>query len=355
MSPRTSNSGIISTSDAGLWRDLVVSSSAPDVYFLPEYLGFFERWGEGEALLFFYQDNGNTLLYPFLRRPLPELKDLETVSRRHCDVSTAYGYGGPLVSMQGDDPDFVSRARSHLETLFEQMGVVTEFVRFHPLLENHLVWQTIPTEFVQKTVAIDLSGPQDTLWEQMNSNTRRKVRSSFNHDLEVEISHAPDEYAQFWSLYTSTMERLQATEYYRFSLEYVLGVGEVLGENAMSCIVRHRGRPAAAGIFLKYGPFLHYHLGGSDEELLPLRPNDRMFFEMACWGMANLARLFHLGGGYRANDSLFRFKTGFSKDLRDFHVGKIVNDEEMNAVLTKARLRTGKPPPATDFFPAYRA
>jgi serine/alanine adding enzyme len=150
------------------------------------------------------------------------------------------------------------------------------------------------------------------------------------------------------------MERLQATEYYRFSLEYVLELGKALGETAMSCILKHRGRPAAAGVFFKYGRFLHYHLGGSDVELLPLRPNDRMFFEMACWGLANGAQLFHLGGGYLAGDSLFRFKSGFSKDLRDFHVGKIVNDEEMNAVLTKARLKAGKPPTA-DFFPAYRA
>lgn len=354
MGLHTPDSGIVSTAEAGLWRELLASSGNPDVYFLPEYLRFFERWGEGEALLFFYRDRGGTLLYPFLRRPLPEFSNLKTVSRRYCDVATAYGYGGPLVTLKVDDPDFALRARARLERLFEQMGVVTEFVRFHPVLENHTVWRTIPTEFVQKTVAIDLTGSPETLWQQMNSNTRRKVRSSFNHDLEVEISRAPHQYEQFWSLYTATMERLQASEYYRFSREYVLELGEALGDNATSCIVSHRGRPAAAGVFLTHGRFLHYHLGGSDAELLPLRPNDRMFFEMAGWGMANLARLFHLGGGYRANDSLFRFKAGFSKYLRDFHVGKIVNDPEINTVLTKARLAEGKPL-VEDFFPGYRA
>jgi hypothetical protein len=348
------SSGILTKRDSSLWRELVYSSGCPDVYFLPEYVGFFERWGDAEACLFFYKEKTNMLLYPFLRCALPRLGKPTNGSANHCDVSTAYGYGGPLVTIVTEDPGFVDRARRSVEKLFEDMGVVSEFIRFHPLLENHKVWRTVPSTFNRNTVVIDLTSSTKEIWERMNSNTRRKIRQSLEQDLELDISRSPNVYAQFWKLYQATMERVHADQAYRFTLEYVLNFGETMGENAVVCTIKQRDRPAAAGIFLKSGPFLHYHLGGSDAELLRMRPNDRMFFEMARWGKASLAQAFHLGGGYRSNDSLLRFKAGFSKDVLDFFVGRVVHDSHMYVALTKGRLRKREAPPAPGFFPAYR-
>jgi hypothetical protein len=348
------SSGLITKRDSGLWRELVYRSGCPDVYFLPEYVGFFERWDDVEACLFFYKERTNMLLYPFLRRALPRLGKATKGSANYCDVSTAYGYGGPLVTIATEDPGFVDRARRSVEQLFEDIGVVSEFIRFHPLLENHKVWRTVPSTFNRNTVAIDLTLSTEEFWEGMKSNTRRKIRQSLERNLELDISRSPNVFAQFWRLYEATMERVHADRAYRFTLEYVLNFGETMGENAVVCTIQQRDRPAAAGIFLHSGPFLHYHLGGSDAELLRMRPNDRMFFEMARWGKANLARAFHLGGGYRSNDSLFDFKAGFSKDVLDFCVGRVVHDSHMYDALTKARLSKGEAPPAPGFFPAYR-
>lgn len=350
-------SGIVPASDPATWRDLVLRAEAPDVYFLPEYVRFFEDWGEGQALLFFYRENGSILLYPFLRRPLPELT-VGTKARstgRCCDVSTVYGYGGPLVRTSSEPRQFANRARASLESAFDQMGVVSEFIRFHPLLENQWVWGRVPSIFNRKTVAVDLTGSADELWRTMSSNTRRKIRQSLQVDLELEVSRSTEAYVAFWSLYDRTMGRVGADMRYRFSPEYVLGFAKALGENAVVCSVRYHGRTAAAGIFLLSERFLHYHLGGSDEELLYCRPNDRMFFEMMTWGRKRGAQVLHLGGGLEPDDSLLRFKAGFSKTTRDFCVGKVIHDQEMYASLTEARVRTGTTPPAPDFFPAYRA
>jgi hypothetical protein len=351
MNSESLRSGIISITERRLWEELVSRTGARDVYFLPEYLGFYEHWEEVEARLFFYTEGENILLYPFLRRPLPELTN---GSGRHCDVCTAYGYGGPLVIRVKADPAFGDRARRALEESFERMGVVSEFIRFHPLLDNHHVWRNVPTSFDRHTVAMDLSGATSELWRRMTSNTRRKIRQSYSEDLTTEIDRSETLYSEFSRLYQATMERVGAEQRYRFSEQYVLDLGETLGKNAVVCSVRHRGRPAAAGIFLQSDRFLHYHLGGSDAELLHVRPNDRMFYEMACWGRENRAERFHLGGGTREGDSLFRFKAGYSKDVRGFYVGRVVHDEYMYAVLTEARMRKSETPPAAGFFPAYR-
>jgi hypothetical protein len=350
-------SGVVPASEQSKWRDLVVRAGAPDVYFLPEYVSFFERWGEGQALLFFYTEDRSILLYPFLRRPLPEFDGSKkaTPSEARCDVSTAYGYGGPLVSANTEPLEFANRARVSLDRAFEQMGVVSEFIRFHPLLENQSVWERVPTVFNRKTIAIDLRHSADELWRSMNSNTRRKVRQSLKQDLEVQISRSTETYLAFWSLYDKTMERVEANVRYRFSAEYIMSFAEALGDRAVVCSVKHRGRTAAAGIFLVSERFLHYHLGGSDEELFYCRPNDRMFFEMMQWGRAQGAQALHLGGGLEPDDSLLRFKSGFSKQTRDFFVGQVIHDEDAYAVLTEGRVRTGTTPPAPGFFPAYRA
>ncbi len=349
-----SESGIISARESSRWRELLLSTETLDAYFLPEYVGFYERRGEGEALLFFYREGRKTVLYPFLRRPLPELPGIGRAAASHCDVSSAYGYGGPLVTSGVKDTGFTSRARACLEDHFQRMGVVSEFIRFHPILGNQAVWPTVPSRFDRNTVAIDLTLSTDGLWEHMDPSTRRNVRKSFRLDLSIELSRSPDRYEGFWRLYDQTMERVGATNYYRFSLDYINTLADCMGDKAIICTVSHRGKPAAAGIFLHAGRYLHYHLGGSDAALLHVRPNDRMFFEMAKWGISNGAESLHLGGGNGANDSLFKFKAGFSRDLRDFYVAKVVHDEELYATLMEARMRQSGKPPATRFFPAYR-
>jgi hypothetical protein len=61
MSPYGAVSGVIPASQHSTWRDLVSRAKAPDIYLLPEYVGFFERNEAGEALLFFYQEDGPAL------------------------------------------------------------------------------------------------------------------------------------------------------------------------------------------------------------------------------------------------------------------------------------------------------
>ena len=59
------------------------------------------------------------VLYPFLVRPL---------EGGRCDITSAYGYGGPYGRGEWRQA-FAAACREH--------GVVSEFVRFHPLLGNH--------------------------------------------------------------------------------------------------------------------------------------------------------------------------------------------------------------------------
>lgn len=350
---RSSRSGVLGTDEADTWNTLLARIPRADVYFSPDYLLALEKWGEGEARAFFYEEGDDLLLYPFMRRELPRFDGLEAEIAGYGDVSTPYGYGGPILSGE-PSPGFAARARAALENHFRDDGVISEFIRFHPLIDNQAVWPLSQIRMLQNTVAMDLAGGETPILQRMNPNTRRKVRRSFRENLDVEISRSVDAVGEFWRVYDATMTRLGAKDYYHFSQDALLQFVECLGDRAWICLVRSEGATAAAGLFLHYGEFLHYHLGGSSAELLNVRPNDRMFYEMAAWGHERGAKMLHLGGGAAGNDSLFRFKSGFSDLVFEWYLGSAIHDANAYSTLTAAREKsTGKPAPA-EFFPAYR-
>jgi hypothetical protein len=64
----------------------------------------------------------------------------------------------------------------------------------------------------------------------------------------------------------------------------------------------------------------------------------------------------HLGGGRGgAEDSLFRFKAGFSDRRHAFATWRWVVRPEAYERLCAARRAAGGPEPPAGFFPAYRA
>jgi hypothetical protein len=75
------------------------------------------------------------------------------------------------------------------------------------------------------------------------------------------------------------------------------------------------------------------------------------------WAKSRGNRVFHLGGGVGGSeDSLFRFKAGFSQQRHPFHTWRMVADETVYRRLVKRwESRHGAEADGLDgFFPAYR-
>src|ERR1035438_5312128 len=72
------------------WLDFLTpaSHSNCDVYFLPEYNHLYGN-SNSEPTCFIYQEGQNIFFYPFLLQRIPQRPG-------YFDISTAYGYGGPL-------------------------------------------------------------------------------------------------------------------------------------------------------------------------------------------------------------------------------------------------------------------
>ncbi len=48
-------------------------STKRDVYFTPSYYSLYQNYGDGEALCFSFEKDGNIALYPFLKNPITPL------------------------------------------------------------------------------------------------------------------------------------------------------------------------------------------------------------------------------------------------------------------------------------------
>jgi hypothetical protein len=254
------------------------------------------------------------------------------------DVTTPYGYGGPVAGDGG-------RAGAFYEAYEEwcrERGIVSTFVRFHPLYENQS-YARIEVEPRGLTIAWRLQG--DDLLARLHAHHRRVIRKAERAELEVSVEEDP-ELGGFVALYRQTMARLDADSFYLFTPEYWESL------RALPCVLvsaRRGGDVLASVLCFASKPWLHYHLGGSSDEGRALGASNLVLFEAASWARDRGFELLHLGGGVGGRaDSLFEFKRRFDPGgEREFALGKAVHDEEAYRELSGDAAPDG-------FFPAYR-
>ena len=112
-----------------------LAAVAHDFYHTAAYHRFSQACGEGEAFLAIYGDRAKFVAWPYLLRRVADSAGLE--SSRFTDVTSVYGYPGPLVCNCADDGVFLASAWEALVKVWRKQDVVTVFTRFHPVLENH--------------------------------------------------------------------------------------------------------------------------------------------------------------------------------------------------------------------------
>ena len=249
------------------------------------------------------------------------------------DVVTPYGYGGPTADGFWDAYEEWARER----------GVVTTFVRFHPLYGNQR-GAPIHVDELAPTVAWRLDPDRDLL-AGLHFKHRNKVTKAENAGATV-TQH--DGLGEFVPLYEDTMRRVNADDFYFFDPAYWERLGELP-------LVRFDagidGEVVASALCLATPPWLHYHLSGTTDAGRTTGSSTLVLLEAARWAQANGYERFHLGGGLGGKeDSLHHFKARFDPEgLVPAAVGKAIHDED-----AYRRLSGGSEVAFEGFFPAYR-
>ena len=251
------------------------------------------------------------------------------------DVVTPYGYGGPTGDGFWEPYEDWARER----------GVVSTFVRFHPLLANQQ-GAPIHVEELAPTVGWRLGEERDLL-AGLHFKHRNKVRKAEKAGATVT---AETGLGGFVELYEDTMRRLDASGAYLFPPEYWERLGG-LGDALVRFDASIDGEVVASALCLATPPWLHYHLSGTTDAGRSTGASTLVLLEAARWAQERGYERFHLGGGLGGSaDSLHHFKARFDPEgLVPAAVGKAIHDNDAYRELS------GGEAGYEGFFPAYRA
>ena len=355
---------VLTTEESNEWDEIVHSFPTHDVYYLSGYAKSLQVHGDGKALLFFY-DNGkcrgiNVVMRRLILAEGAEQPDPSAVSRLGSedlpgevdwdvwsDFATPYGYGGWLV--EGDGNDLFSA----YENWCLEHRIVSEFVRFHPLLENQKpaasFYEVIP---LGETVTMKLDSP-DNVWKNLRSTNRTAIRKAIKSGVSVHNGNDPKIYEAFQPLYNSTMNQLQSEPFYYFSAAYYQCLQKDLANNAQIFYAEKDDVMIAAAIIFGCNGRMNYHLAGRNTVYDSLRATNALLYQAACWGAEHGFRTLLLGGGYGSTeDSLMHFKrTFYTGSGQRFYVGhKIFLPGVYQELVSRHSMKDKR----AGFFPEYR-
>lgn len=254
---------------------------------------------------------------------------------RYFDYETPYGYGGPLcehsISELGQK-QFLKEMIDYTKT----NGIVSQFVRFHPLLGNFkLAPYIFKTRYLHQTIYIDTSS-SDLIIENMDSKNRNMVRKAKKNDVEI-VQKPINDYRDFIPIYEETMVKDDADDYYFFKENYFKEQVHLKNHACFFYAIKD-GIPIAGSIMYYNDTYMHYHLAGTHTKYRKYSPSNLLLYEAACWASERGIKKFHLGGGIVEDDNLFGFKKQFNKNGRlPFYVGRTIFDQDLYKQLMNIR------------------
>lgn len=331
------------------WDAIVRTFKDYDVYWLSGYVRAFQLHGDGEPLLFFYEDECVRGINVVMKRDVAADDRFrgKIPEGRYYDFATPYGYGGWII--EGEET--LNLFNAYKEWV-ENHGIICEFIRFHPMIRNHGKCASF-YEVIQlgEVVHMVLTSPDD-IWNNIVSKNRNVIRKAVKNGVNIYNGRFPRIYDKFRGIYNSTMDKDDAEEYYYFEEQFYKSLLEDLPQNAQVFWAEKDGLVIAVSIILAANGRLNYHLSGSLREFSSLAPTNLLLYKAALWGFANGYKSFYLGGGVGSDeDSLFKFKRAFYKgNLNHFFIGKYLFNQEMYDFLLGIRTDIENP----KYFPKYR-
>lgn len=324
-----------------------------DLYFEKDYGRLYEKIEKGICEVFEFENQFGKIRHLFIKREIPQRIQGDIF----FDIVTPYGYGGPIITVieEGTKSELVHEFKKAFQQYCLNNNIVSEFVRFHPILLNALDFADC-YEIVhhRKTTGTNLAASNDPIQEEFSKSTRKSIRKALNAGVEYKVTLNPSNLKAFQNIYHQTMKRVGADDIYLFNDTYFSECLKYFGENIVLVEALYERQVIGMEMHFFYNDLIHTHLSGTLEEYHHLSPVYVMTYAIAKWGKENGFKLIHSGGGRTADpkDSLFQFKKKFGMNTEfDYYVGYKIWDNMSYSTLCEL---SGTSPDET-FFPAYRA
>lgn len=345
-----------SASDRRTWIEFWESWPGREVMAHPSFVKLFARPGD-RVICASGRTSIGGILYPLILRPL-DVEPWAGTEARRCDLTTAYGYSGPFAWSVPD------RLASSFWTPFDAwaraQGAVSSFARLS-LFPEQLI--SFDGELIDRgpNVVRTLDLDDDELWASYDGKVRKNVKRARREGVTVQFDPAGERLDAFLQIYEATMSRREALSQYYFPRSFFESIianlaGQfvfahaVVGENVVS-----------SELVLISAHNSYFLLGGTLADAFSLRPSDLLQHEVFRYCRDRGLKRCILGGGYRPDDGILRFKRAFAPGGdRPFRVGVKTYDLDASSRLVESRRAWERAQgrewnPAGGFFPSYRS
>lgn len=336
------------------WDRIVKSFNQYDVYYLSGYTDAFYNNGDGIPMLLYFELDSMRAINVVIKRDISKSKRFKDYleADTYFDFSTPYGYGGFLV--EGDITEKnIKYLNSIYEDYCEQNNIISEFVRFHPVLNNvENVKDLYKIVTFGNTIAMDIES-KDKIWANLDSKNRNVIRKAIKSGVKIFWGRSKDLFDEFRPMYNDTMDKDEADDYYYFDEKFYDSILYSLEMNHLIFYAVYENKIISMAIILFTNGQMHYHLSASNSDYRKLAASNYLLYMVSKWGNENGFQTLHLGGGVGGNeDSLFNFKKKFNKSsTTKFSIGMKIFDEKKYNYLVGLHSDIDK---NSHFFPLYR-
>jgi len=326
------------------WNGVLQEIGDFDFYHTFEYHLIEVKEDETSTLIVYKKDN-IIIALPLLVRKI--------YNTNYYDATSVYGYAGPIskgITSEFNNKLFIEKVMS----FFQENKIISVFSRLNPYINYQ---QDILKNFGSivnqgKVVNIDLT--LDTTIQRQNYQSRLKtqINKSRRHCI-IKKADTPKDLRDFIDIYYENMNRVQAEDHYYFNQEYFdkILTSKNFKAELLLALDKDSGVTIGGSLFVTTKNIVQYHLGATKNEFLDVMPAKLLLDEMRIIATKRGRQFFNLGGGLGGvhNDSLFNFKSSFSKYFKDFELWKLIINQKVYDELVESRKTT-----STSFFPKYR-
>lgn len=311
---------LVSASQTNRWQQILDLFNITDIYYSCEYLLSALKLDPGEATLFYFVDDAGEgeVAYPFIKRQLREEGFL------FYDITSPFGYGGPLLKVNGDGYKLASNFLSHFSKYCQAEKIVAEFIRFHPLLNNAEFFKDeLELISVCDTYTLPLQNflPQNDLSDEVRASEYAIKKLGT-------VKHMFD----FLVLYYSTVRLNDETDsYYFFTNDYFESLVSALGPNLHLFGAYKDNKLLAACYLLTKGDVIYHHLSGKADDTEVPEAEKELLRNIAAWGAENNYHSYHLAGKQmKASEQPGTTSTTpYAVTASTYFISRLVHDQEV--------------------------
>lgn len=336
---------LITIQDRPEWIYYVSKSAEHDFYHTWHYHSLETT---GTPLLFVHEQHQDFIAIPLLKRPIPE--------SNYYDLTSVYGFSGPFSNKRIEDldDDLIEQFKADFLKFLDDEKIVSVFSRMHPFYPQQLVLEKFGGVYDNgKTVVMDLSVNIEEQRRKYRPKARRVINIAREKGYRLVVESGTQAIKTFFEIYSKSMQRVGASEYYYFSENYISEIVNTDEYDARIAMVYDGDIVVASTIIMLTNGIMQGYLIGVNPEYVKFSPIRYMVDELTILGRAAGIKYFNLGGGVGfKDDNVFQGKIALTHLTFDYKSWRYIANPCVYKQLLAAKGINEDTD--VDFFPLYR-